>query len=85
VAVDARQHDVEHDEIGRDPGAQLDAAQAVAGDLDGEALGAQARGERLGDRRLVLHDDDRRGWGALHEAHAKPRSSGRVGDRVQML
>ena len=51
VAVDARQHDVEHDEVGRDPLAQLDAARAVVGDLDREALGAQPRGERVGDRR----------------------------------
>ena len=65
--------------------AQLDAARPVVGDLDGEALGAQAHGERVGDRRLVLDDDDRRLRFPLHGAHAKPGRWARVGDRVEIL
>ena len=63
---------------GADPLAQLDAAMAVVGDLDGEALGAQARRERVGDRGLVLHDDDRRRSGAP----STRRMLGRVGGRA---
>ena len=83
VAVDARQHDVEHDEVGADALAELDAARAVVGDLDGEALGAQAGGQRVGDRRLVLHDDDRRRRRGLLTI---ARMLGRAGGRgVQMV
>ena len=37
---------------------QLDAARAVAGDLDGVALAAEPGGDRVGDRLLVLDDHD---------------------------
>jgi hypothetical protein len=86
VAVDAGQHDVEDDEVGRHPRAQLDAAQAVVGDLDGEVLRAQAGGQRIGDRGLVLHDDDRRRRrGVSHRSHARSRRCSRGEERVWIV
>ena len=49
-AVEAREHQVEDDEVGTEPLARLDAARAVGGDLDGEALAAEPGGDGLGDR-----------------------------------
>ena len=57
-AVEAGQHEVEHDEVGAEPVAQLDAAGAVARDLDLVALAAQPGGDRGRDRRLVLDHGD---------------------------
>ena len=55
VAVDVGQAQVEQDEVGRRRGERL---RAGRGALDREALAAQALGERLGDRVLVLDEQD---------------------------
>jgi hypothetical protein len=56
--VEAGQHHVEHDRVGRRAPGRLDRARAVAGDLDREPLGPQPGGDRLGDRPLVLDDQN---------------------------
>ena len=81
-AVEARQHQVEDDEVGPQRVAQLDAGRAVAGDLDVEALAAQPRRDGVGDRRLVLDDDDRV---LLHWRNAKRRVCSRRAACVEKI
>ena len=57
--VEARRRQVEDDEVGAQRAAELDPGGPVGGGLDGETLGAEASGERVGDELLVLDDGDR--------------------------
>ncbi len=56
VAVHARQHDVEDDEVVRTVGGPVQPLRAVVDHVHGEALGGEPPGQ--GDRQplLVLHD-----------------------------
>ena len=63
--VEARQHQVEDDEIRPRAVAQRDAVAPVVRDLHGEALGPQPRGDRGGDHILVLDHADQR---STHES-----------------
>ena len=56
--VEAGQHQVEHDEVGAEAAAEIDALVAVAGRLDLESLGRQPGRDRGGDARLVLDHRD---------------------------
>jgi hypothetical protein len=73
-AVEAGQHQVEHDEVGVNPLAHVDAAGAVDRDLDDEPLTAEPRRDRLRDRCFVFDDDDRagRGGGLRSRGHRTP-------------
>lgn len=55
-AVEARQHDVEHHQIGLPGLGRVDGGRSVHGRLDEEALGPQAGGDGIDDRRVVLDD-----------------------------
>jgi len=58
-AVEAREHEIQHDEVGAEPFTSFDRGEAIAGDLDGEALAAQPGRDRFGDRQLVFHHEHR--------------------------
>ena len=66
VAVQARKHDVEEDEIERLRAEAVEALHAVGGGRDLEAGGAQADRGHLADRRVVLDEQDPR----IHDARA---------------
>ena len=60
-AVEAGQHQVEHDEIGLAARSyDFEPARPVGRDVDDVALAAQPRRDRAGDRALVLDDEDAR-------------------------
>ena len=57
-AVEAGQHDVEHDQVGPVGRRLRHRRRPVVGQVDREALGPQPGRDRLGDRPLVLDDQD---------------------------
>ena len=57
-AVDARQHQVEHDQVGRLAGRGLDRGPAVVHDRDAVALADEVALDDLGHDRLVVDDQD---------------------------
>jgi hypothetical protein len=73
-AVEAGQHQVEHDEVGMNPLAHVDAAGAVGRDLDDEPLTAEPCRDRGRDRSFVFDDDDRAGraGGPRSRGHRTP-------------
>ena len=70
--VEAREHQVEHHEVGLEQPAGLDPGGAVGGDGHREALAAEPGGHRLGDRRFVLDHHDGAGEGRSRGRHAVP-------------
>ncbi len=58
VAVDARQHDVEHHEVEGAGLGECERVVAVGGDGDVVALFAQVVAHELGDGRFVVDDED---------------------------
>ena len=70
-AVETREHEVEHHQVGLELAAALHARGAVGGDGDREALAAQTGGHGLCDRRLVLDHDDRAREGGSRCGHAR--------------
>ena len=58
-AGDLRQHDVEQDEIGPDGVEEAESLGAIASHDDAEPLPLEPDGQRLHERLLVLHDEDR--------------------------
>ena len=75
--VETRQHEIEDDEVGTEAGGGVDAGRSVERDLDREPFAAEAGGDRLGDRGLVLHHQDRsctgRGVGRRGGGHGHGR------------
>ncbi len=79
-AVEPGKHEVEHDEVGLEAFAELDARVPVGGDRHLEALAAEPGGDGVGDRRFVLHDEDRarehRGRKGHRRSRIRTRSEG---------
>ena len=65
-AVGVGQAEVEQHEVGL---GRLERPRPVADALDGEALAPQALGERLGDRVLVLDEQELHRSECLHDSH----------------
>ena len=85
-AVEAGEHDVEHDEVGVVPLERRDGTGAVVGLLDDEALGPQAVADGLVDHRLVLHHEDAGAADLLgHAPSVGGRSCGPRGRRVEKV
>ena len=68
VAVDARQHDVEHDRVVLVLGGHPEPIGAGECDVDGEALGFEAAPHRGGNLLLVFHDQN------AHARRGQPRA-----------
>ena len=60
-AVELRQHDVQHHQVGLHRPASIDTGQSLATDLGREALTLQPVGYRLRNVGLVFDDEDRAG------------------------
>jgi hypothetical protein len=78
-AVQAGEHEIEHDEIRAKGLAERNPADAVTRDLDVEALGAEASGDGVRDRHLVLDHCD----AAAHAAQITARVSSSGGGFVE--
>jgi hypothetical protein len=82
-AVDARQHEVEHDEVGPPLAGHLERPLAVAGDEGGVSAALEVARDDVRDRALVVDDEHRGpdmavrgqdpGFNAPRERRATPR------------
>ncbi len=77
-AVETGQHEVEHDEVGAEPLAQLHAARSVTRDLDLVTLAAQPGRDRGRDRLLVLDHRDATGGRRRHHRSGCARRRGNL-------
>jgi len=75
-AVAVGQGDVEQDEAGVVAAEELERGAGGGGDDGLEALARERAGERLGDRALVLHEQDRRSGGLGHRAKVSGMTAG---------
>ena len=79
-AVETREHEVEHHEIGPEALAELHARRAVGCDGHLESLTPEPSGHGIGDRGFVFHDQDRarqhRGGNGHRGSRIKTRSAG---------
>ena len=74
-AVEARQHDVEDDDVGVEAAGGLEGGDPVAGALDDPALALEVAGDQLHDGRLVVDDQDPVG-AQLHPRSVPPARGG---------
>ena len=78
-AVEARQHEVEDDEVGLERLAGGHRGEPVPGDLHGEPLAAQPGRDRLGDRGFVLDHQHGAGRARRLDGQAPPTSRPMLG------
>ena len=57
-SVEPGQHQIEHHHVGIDPGARVDGRRAIGGSDDLVPLAAQPSGDGLGNRGLVVDDEN---------------------------